>query len=149
MAKKSERRTIGNTIYVVTQLGGLAGRSAVFHLIKLFGPTIGKIIGAGGISSIATLDVSAAIEAFASTAQESDFTKLCDMFAACTQVVMPTQGNTPAEILMPLDFDSQFAGCDPDMLAWLGFAATVNCASFFAGAGVKPIAKTPGPEQSS
>lgn len=128
MARKTEKKKIGETEYEVQQFGARKGREVLFTLTTMLGPAAAGFLK-GGLSEGGIL---AAIQAFSETAKVEDFSRLCDEFASCTTVHLPTITGQPLKVDLSKVFDDHFAGAYGDMLAWLAFAIGVNYSNFFA-----------------
>lgn len=134
MGIKTERREIGTATYIVTQFGGLKGRSVLFRLSKIIGPIVaGGIAGGKDATDIerAMLQmVGSGIAGYVEHAKEEDFIYLCETFAAITKVEQRLESGESIKVQLGDVFDSHFAGKYGEMLLWLAFAVEVNFANF-------------------
>lgn len=127
MARQTERKTIGKTTYIVTQMGALAGRSVLFRLTKLLGPVSGAIGAGGGDVEKMLLG---ALESWSATAKEEDFLHLCDAFITDTMIELPLTTGAMLSQKLTDHFNDHFAGHYGDMMLWMVFAIKVNFATF-------------------
>src|SRR5438105_8238745 len=118
MAIENKVKEIGGNQYKVFQFGARKGRTVLFRLFKVLGP---------GLSALAQADKASdalgpALMALAESANEDDFTYLCDACAEVTKLIQTasfSDGKTQ-EIEQDLNkvFDEHFRGKYVDMVRW-------------------------------
>lgn len=127
---KTETKHIGGFTYQVTQLDAITGRKAFTRLMKVIGPAIGKLQGAGGEDA----SLGQAFAELTGNLSEEDVDYFCDVFAKQT-AVSGGDLREGAEPQLSDIFSIHFAGRYFELMQWLVFAFKVNFSSFFGGAG--------------
>ena len=142
--REVHERDIGDVGFKVEQLPGIQGRRVLVRLYKLFGPSIGALIGSSDIGSpgqTVTMDdidlssVGNAITRLALDIREEDLDYLCKTFGDHTQVRMPGFEEGQWLPLKKIGHDNIWHGRYKTMFLWLAFALEVNYADFFGGLG--------------
>ncbi len=142
MGLRSERRTIGEHEYEVTQLPSSKGRRLLVRLFKVLGPAFGELT-AGGAKNVDEVDSGAlarAIQELALRITSDDLEDVVQELARTTRIRM---GDKEPELASVMEL--HFAGRYDELIRWLAFALEVNYGSFFGGlAGLRPRAGAAG-----
>lgn len=125
MAIQSDKRTIGEHTYRVTQLTALKGRALFTRLVRFLGPAAAGALGSR--RGLGALDKGALMSDLATRVTDEELGYFCDVLGECTEII---GASGKAERLDRELFDVHFAGRMLDMFKWLQFALEVNFADF-------------------
>lgn len=125
--RKQDIVTIDGDEYEINQLGAIAGRRVLTKLLKLAGPALGALAGAGKLDEQA---IGAALASAAEELDEATLDNLCETFGEHSTVRMG-DGRRPK--LEPVIFDNHFAGRYLAMSKWLAACLKLNFADFLGG----------------
>ena len=122
---KTETRDIDGNAYQVSQLTASEGRAMLVLLIKILGPSLGRLID----SSETTIgsSISGAIFELSTNLTDQELKKVCETFGKYTMVSIEGKDQR-------LDLNLQeifFAGKYGTMFKWLGFSLEANYRDFF------------------
>lgn len=124
--RKQETVTIDGDEYEITQLGAIEGRRVLTKLLKLAGPALGALAGAGKLDETA---IGAALTSAAEELDEATLDSLCETFGANSTV----RNGDRRPKLEAVVFDNHFAGRYMAMTKWLIACLKLNFADFLEG----------------
>jgi hypothetical protein len=141
MARKTEKKTIGEHRFQVTQLGFGQGRRLLTKLAKVLAPAAGELAKASknphgtpvSMKSLMDVDVSKALSELADRLDDELLEEATSVLGSQTLV-----GPNGSDKMVPLNdvAEELFAGDYGLWISWLRFALEVNYARFFASLGV-------------
>lgn len=134
-----QEKLICGTVYRVTPLGAKAGRVMAVRLLKLLGPMTASFVDgvvrdpSDGTGALA-IGASDAIRELTQRIATADVETISDELAKTTVLVL----DGDREPLLSSLLDDHFAARYDAYSQWLGFALTVNFASFFGVSAAEP-----------
>jgi len=129
---ETRETVIGDTTYLVAQLGTKKGQALLVRIVKLLGPGVGSFVGGLGRGASAAdealaLGIGDAIHELAGRLNEQEVAGVLEEFAKNTMVVKSAE----LHVRLSEIYDDHFAGRYHELLAWARFCMEVNYRSFF------------------
>ena len=124
--RKTEKKTLGERTYIVTQMGGVQGRKVLMRFLQVAGGALGALTGKGGKAQMQE-----GIKSLVEGLSEENTEYFFNAFTEGTQVQLDA---THTVLLSnPGMFDDLFAGNYVEMMEWLVFSFQVNFGHFLDG----------------
>ncbi len=144
MALRTEKRTIGDFTYQVTQLGYREGRALLPIVLRAVGPSLGTLlegmIQGGKVVLDSNMDLSRALSEFSASLTEQDLERITDKLSERSWILDAERHQMPPDESGKVNLSNVEEEHWPprwgECAQWLAFALEVNFASFLGGAGV-------------